>query len=165
MKTYTKLTLGFISSIFVANLALAADSGAGMGMNNPGMDCNGMSMMPGNMGMNPVAQAKKHLGELQAKLNLTKEQQPAWETFSTLVNEQAGNMAAMQGEKKDMKKDMTMTAPEHMAMMAEMMKTRAENMAKMTDTVKTFYAELSTDQQKAFDELHMNNMRTMSPAK
>jgi hypothetical protein len=60
---------------------------------------------------------------------------------------------------------MSMAAPEHMAMMAEMMKTRAENMAKMADTVKTFYAELSTDQKKAFNELHMEHMNQMSRAK
>lgn len=165
MKLHTKLTLGLISTVFAANFALAADNGAKMGMNNPGMDCKNMSMMPGDMGMDPVAQAKKHLGELQAKLKLTKEQQPAWETFSTLVSEKANNMAAMQDKKKDMTKAMTMAAPEHMAMMAEMMKTRAENMAKMADNVKTFYAELSTDQQKAFDELHMEHMSHMSQAK
>lgn len=169
MKLHTKLTLGLISSVFAANLALAADSSAKMNMNSPGMDCNGMSMMPGDMGTNPVDRAKKHLGELQTKLKLTKEQQPAWETFSTLVNEKANNMAAMQDKKKDMTKAMTMSmamaAPEHMAMMAEMMKTRAENMAKMADNVKTFYAELSTDQQKAFNELHMEHMSHMSQAK
>jgi hypothetical protein len=167
MNLQTKLTLGLISSVFAANLALAADSDAKM--NNPGMDCKNMSMMPGDMGTNPVTQAKQHLGELQAKLKLTKEQQPAWETFSTLVNEQANNMEAMQDKKKDMGKamtmSMTMAAPEHMAMMADMMKTRAENMTKMADNVKTFYAELSTDQKKAFDELHMKHMNQMSRAK
>lgn len=169
MKLHTKLTLGLISSVFAANLALAADNGANMRMNNPGIDCNGMSMMPGDMGMNPAVQAKKHLSELQAKLKLTQEQQPAWETFSTLVNEQANNMAAMQDKKKDMPQAMTMSttmaAPEHMAMMAEMMKTRAENMAKIADAVKTFYAQLSSTQQKAFDEMHMEHMKQMSRAK
>ncbi|OGT88781.1 MAG: hypothetical protein A2514_08010 [Gammaproteobacteria bacterium RIFOXYD12_FULL_61_37] len=161
MKLHTKLTLGLISSVFAANLAMAADGAAKMTMNNPGMGCNSMSMMPGDMGMNPVARAQKHLGELQAKLKLTKDQQPAWETFSTQVNDQAKNMAAMQDKKKDMTQTMSTSAPEHMAMMAEMMKTRAENMAKMADAVKTFYAALTTDQQKAFDELHMEHMSQM----
>ena len=165
MKLQTKLALVLISSTFAANLALAADSGAKMGMNSSGMDCKNMSMMPGDMGTDPVAQAKKHMGELQAKLKLTKKQQPAWETFSSLVNEQTKNMAAMQDKKKDMTKAMTMAAPEHMAMMAKMMKTRAESMTKLADAVKTFYAKLSTDQQKAFDTLHMKHMSHMSQAK
>lgn len=165
MKLHTKLTLGLISSVFAANLALAADSGAKMTMNNPGMDCKGMSMMPGDMGTNPVAHAQKHLSELQAKLKLTKDQQPAWKTFSTQVNDQAKNMAAMRDKKKDMTQTMPKPAPEHMAMMAEMMKTRAENMAKMAEAVKTFYAELTTDQQKAFDKVHMEHMSHMAHGK
>jgi len=165
MKLHTKLTLGLISSVFAANLATAAESGAKMTMNNPGMDCNSMSMMPGDMGMNPTARAQKHLSELNAALKLTKDQQPAWETFSAKVNDQAKNMAAMQDKKKDMTQTMPKSAPEHMAMMAEMMKTRAENMAKMADAVKTFYAGLTTDQQKAFDKVHMEHMSHMSHMK
>lgn len=165
MKLHTKLTLGLISTVFAANLVLAADSGAKMSMNNPGIDCKGMSMMPGDMGTNPVAHAQKHLAELKAKLKLTKDQQPAWETFSTQVNDQAKNMAAMQDKKKDMTQAMSKSAPEHMAMMAEMMKTRAENMAKMADAVKTFYTELSTDQQKAFDKMHAEHMSHMGHMK
>ena len=163
MKLHTKFTLVLISSVFAANLASAAESGAKTTMNNPGMNCNDMSMMPGDMGMNPVARAEKHLSELNAALKLTKDQQPAWETFSAKVNDQAKNMAAMQDKKKDMTR--TMPVPEHMAMMAEMMKTRAENMAKMADAVKSFYAGLTTDQQKAFDKVHMEHMSHMSHMK
>lgn len=165
MNTHTKLALGLISSVFAANLAMAADNGAKMPMHNPGMDCKGMSMMPGDMGANPVARAQQHLAELKAKLKLTKDQQPAWETFSTQVNDQAKNMADMQDKKKDMAQAMPTSAPEHMAMMAEMMKTRAENMAKMADAVKTFYAVLTTDQQKTFDKMHSEHMGRMSPMK
>lgn len=165
MKPHTKLTMGLISTVFAANLALAADSGAKMDMNSPDMHCKNMSMMPGDMDTNPVDHAKKHLAELEAQLKLTKEQQPAWETFSTQVNEQAKNMADMRDKKKDMAKTMPMSAPEHMGMMAEMMKTRGEKMATMADAVKTFYAELSTDQKMAFDKLHMEHMSHMSQAK
>lgn len=165
MKLHTKLTLGLLSSVFAANLALAADSGAKMSMNNPGMDCNGMSMMPGDMGTNPVARAQKHLSELEATLKLTRNQQPAWDTFSAQVNNQAKNMAAMQDTKKDMAQTLPKSAPEHMAMMAEMMKTHAENMSRMAAAAKTFYDQLTTDQQKAFDKLHTEHMSHMAHMK
>jgi hypothetical protein len=169
MKLHTKLTLGLISSVFAANLALAADSGAKMSMNNIGMDGKGMNMMPGDMSANPVADSQMHLSELKAELKLTKDQQPAWDTFSTRVNERAKKMADMRDTRQGMNKDMTQTmpksAPEHMALMAEWMMMRAENMAMMADTVKTFYAELTTNQKSAFDKLHMENMKRVSHAK
>lgn len=165
MKLPTKLTIGLISTVFAANLALAADSDAKMDMKSHDMHCKNMSMMPGDMDTNPVEHAKKHLAELETQLKLTPEQQPAWTTFSTQVNEQATNMAAMQDKKKDMTNTMAMSAPEHMAKMAEMTKMRAEKMAKMADVVKTFYGELSSDQKMTFDKLHNEHMSHMSRAK
>ncbi len=161
MNSHTKLALGVIASTFAANLAMAADSGGNMSMNKSGMDCKGMSMMPGDMGTHPVAHAKKHLGELHTNLKLTKEQQPAWETFSTQVIEQAKSMAAMQDSKKNMTQNMPKSAPEQMAMMAEMMKSRAEHMAKIADSVKTFYSGLSAEQQKVFDKMHRDHIHSM----
>ena len=95
MKLPTKLTLGLISSLLVASLATAAEQGAKMSRQTPGMDCNGMSMMPGDMGADPIVRAHTHLSDLNAKLKLTKDQQPAWQTFSDQVNAQAKTMKAM----------------------------------------------------------------------
>lgn len=165
MKLPTRLTLGLISSVFAMNLATAAENGAKMSMNNPGMNCNGMSMMPGDMGMNTVAKAQKHLSELQTALKLTKDQQPAWDTFAAKVKDQAKQMATMRNQKHDMTQAMPKSAPEHMAMMADMMKTRAEDMATMAGAVKVFYDGLTVEQQKAFDKLHMEHMSQMAHMK
>lgn len=161
MKLHTKLALGLISSLFVANLATAAEPGTKMSRHNLGMDCNNMSYMPGDMRTDPIARAQKNLSELKAKLNLTNDQQPAWQTFSDQVNDQAKNMAEMRNKMKDKMQTMPKTAPEQMANMAEMMKDRAQGIAKMADAVKTFYATLTPEQQTAFDKVHMNRMNRM----
>jgi len=156
MKLHTKLTLGLISSLFVVSLATA---GTKMGPYHSGMGCDGMGMMSGDMKMDPVARAEKHLGELKAKLNLTADQQPAWKTFSEQVNDQAKNMAAMRDQMKDNAQSMPKkTAPERMAKMAEWMKDRAQNMDKMAGAVKTFYATLTPEQQATFDTMQMSHM-------
>jgi periplasmic protein CpxP/Spy len=152
MKLHTKLTLGLISSLFAANLAMAVGPGAKMNRHHAGMDCNDMSMMSGDMKMNPVDRADKHLTELNAKLNLTADQQPAWQTFSNHVKEQAKKMGTKRG---------MMKAPEHMAKMANLMKEKAEHMAKMAEVVKTFYATLTPAQQSAFDMVHESHMAGM----
>jgi len=146
MKLHAKLMLGLISSLFAASIATAAGHGTKMSPHHHGMDCNSMSMMSGDMSMDPVARTQKHLSELNAKLNLTKEQQPAWQTFSDQVNDQAKNMASMRDKMKADAQSMPKSAPEHMARMADMMKDRAQNMATMADAVKTFYATLSPEQ-------------------
>lgn len=165
MKLHTKLALGLISSLFVANLATAAEPGTKMSRHNLGMDCNNMSYMPGDMSYmpgdmrtDPIARAQKNLSELKAKLNLTNDQQPAWQTFSDQVNDQAKNMTEMRNKMKDKMQTMPKTAPEQMANMAEMMKDRAQGIAKMADAVKTFYATLTPEQQIAFDKVHMSRM-------
>ncbi len=159
MKLPTKILLGLIP-VFAMSVASAAAHDAKMG-HHKGKDCD-MSMMSGEMGKDPVATATKHLAELKAKLKLTPAQQPAWDTFSGQVNEQAKSMAAMHDMKQDKMKDktqpMTMSAPDKMAMMADMMKERAQGMSKMADNVKTFYATLTPEQKAAFDKMHMSHM-------
>lgn len=159
MKLHTKLTLGLVSSLFAVSLATAANSGAKMGPYHAGMDCNGMGMMSGDMKMDPVARAQQHLIELNAKLNLTADQQPAWKTFSERVNDQAKNMVAIRDQMEDNDQSLPKkTAPERMAKMADFMKDRAQNMARMADAVKTFYATLTAEQQATFDKIQMSKM-------
>ena len=159
MKLHTKLTLGLISSLFAVSLATA---GTKMGPYHAGMGCDGMGMMSGDMKMDPVARAEKHLGELKAELNLTAAQQPAWQTFSGQVNDQAKNMAAMRDQMRGNAQSMpNKSAPERMAKMADWMKDRAQKMEKMADAVKTFYATLTTEQQATFDKMQMSHMGRM----
>lgn len=165
MKLRTKLALGLISSVFAIGVATAANHDGKMGGQKHEMDGDSMGMMEGHMMMDPVATAHKHLSELKAKLNHTKEQEPAWQVFSDQVNAQAKNMASMHDKMKGNMQNMPMTAPERMAMMADMMKDRAQNMATMADAVKTFYATLTPEQKSAFDKMHMSQMKSMDHMK
>jgi protein CpxP len=161
MKLYTQITLGLISSLLAVSVATAADPGSRMKRHNHESGCDGMGLMQGDMKMDHVARAEKHLSELKAKLNLTKDQDPAWSVFSDQVTAQAKNMASMQ---EDMKKDMQnmpQTAPERMALMANKMKDRAQHMATMTDTVKAFYNTLTPEQKTMFDKMQISQMGRM----
>ena len=158
MKLHTKISLGLIASVFAVGVATAAHHEGAM-KGQAGMDCDGMGMMHGKM-MDPAATAHKHLAELKSELKLTKDQEPAWQTFSDKVNAQAKNMDAMRDKMKMDRPDMPMSSPDRMEMMSGMMKDRAQMMATMADTVKTFYATLTPEQKSTFDKMHMNHMKS-----
>lgn len=161
MKICTKVSLGLISSVLVLSLATAADNDGMAHSQSHEKDCNSKSTMKGDMRMDPAAKVKQHLSELKTQLNLTKDQEPALQTFSDQVNEQAKTMMSMQ---EKMKGDMPKTAPERVAMMADTSKSQAQHMATMADTVKTFYGALNSEQQATFDKIqlsHMSNMHDM----
>ncbi len=164
MKLRTTLMITLISSALTLGAATAAGHGGKMGGGKHKMDCAGMSMNQDGM-MDSVARAEKHLSELKAKLNLTHDQEPAWQTFSGQVKDQAKSMAAMHDKKKEEMKNMPKSAPDQMAMMASMMKDRAQNMSTMADNVKTFYATLTPEQKVAFDKVHMGHMKRMERMK
>ncbi len=161
MKLRTKLTLGLMSSLLAASIATATEYTSEMNPNKSAMNSNSMGMMSGDMKMDPVATSTKHLNELKDKLNLTQEQQPAWQKFSTQVNDQAKKMAAMRDDMKSGTQSMPQTAPEHMAKMADMMKDRAQSMTTLSDALKVFYANLSSDQQATLDKMHRTQMTKM----
>lgn len=162
MKLHTnKLTLGLMASLCAASFATSAEYGAKMGQGNPEMDGNNMDMMSADMKMDPVARAQKHLGELNARLNLTNDQQPAWQTFSNQVNDQAKKMASVRDQMQGGAQSMPKTAPEQMARMAAMMEGRAQSLDKLSDAVKTFYGSLTPGQQTTFDKIHTSHMARM----
>ena len=153
MKLRTTLMLTVISSALALGVATAGEGK--MGGKNHEMNCPSMGMM------DSTERAEKHLSELKAALKLTKDQEPAWQTFSDQVKTQAKTMASMHDKKKEGMKDMPQSAPEKMAMMSSMMKERAQNMSTMADNVKTFYATLTPEQKVAFDKMHTNHMGHM----
>lgn len=165
MKHFTKVVLGLFSTLLAVNIALADERYGKSGQHKYDKGCESTNRMSGEMGVDAIARANKHLNELKTKLNLTSDQQPAWQAFSDQINEQAKNMATLQNKMKDRAKNMPMTlpmsVPEQMAKMAEQMKERAQDMGKMADTVNTFYAALTPEQQVIFDKTHMNQMSAM----
>lgn len=125
--------------------------------------CEGMEHHGGKMGMGGMAMGdpQKHLAELHAKLKLSKDQEPAWQTFSDQVTAQAKKMGEMHEHKGADREKMGKTTPERMDMMAGMMQERAQTMRSMADALKTFYATLTPEQKATLDAMHKEHMGHM----
>ncbi|VAY86742.1 conserved exported hypothetical protein [mine drainage metagenome] len=161
MKLHRKLTTGLICLVFSSGMATAADYNGNVNEQTHEMGCDEMGMKQGAMMTDLVATVHKHLGELKEKLNLTKDQEPAWKAFSDKVIEQAEKMVSMHRKMKGGTQSIPMTAPESMTMKADVMKDLAQNMALMANAVKTFYVTLTPEQKSIFDKSHMNYMKSM----
>jgi Spy/CpxP family protein refolding chaperone len=85
---------------------------------------------------------------LHAKLKLTAEQEPAWNTFAGKVKPVAADERSERPEPEEFAK---LTAPERMEAMLAGMKAREERMTAHLAAVKEFYAVLTPEQQKVFD--------------
>ncbi|MFZ6871418.1 Spy/CpxP family protein refolding chaperone [Undibacterium sp. Di27W] len=90
----------------------------------------------------------KHQAELHDKLKITAAQEPAWKTFTDAMN--PGPMPA-RPDRKEMDK---LTTPERMEKGLEKMKEHLAKMQSRLASLKTFYAVLTPEQQKIFDESH-----------
>lgn len=166
-----KFFIGLSAVAMTVSAGVYAQS-PGAGMAGPGMHDN-MHDMLGAKGEDRAKMVEKiqqriakHHAELHARLKLTAAQEPAWKTFTD-----ATTPAAMPTppERKDMEK---LTTPERMEKMLERAK---EHQAKMQDrlaALKTFYAVLTPEQQKTFDDSYrhmgqrgMRHQREHGPAK
>lgn len=130
-----------------AGMGMGAGTGAGMGMGGPGMhDCEGRDFTRSPEKMK--AGMEKYQTQLHAKLKLSAAQEPAWKTFVA-----AHNPAAMPTppDRKEMEK---LTTPERMEKMMERSKQHQEKMQEHLAALKTFYAVLTPEQQKVFDDSH-----------
>ena len=96
----------------------------------------------------PEAMAKRQ-AKLHAALKLTPEQETAWNTFAEKMKP-AGPMA-----RPDWSKLAKETAPERMENMLALMKAHQARMESHLQVVKDFYAQLTPDQQKVFDQEFM----------
>lgn len=160
MNAISKTSLGLIAGLFALGIATAGnDDSMGSGQNHPMGSDSGNMPRGHHMNMDPVARTQQNLSELKAKLNLTKEQEPAMQTFSDQVKQQAKSMMAMQDK---MKTARSKPAPEHMAVMADAAKDRAQAMSTMAESVKTFYGVLNPEQQATFDKIHVGHMSQMT---
>ncbi|MFZ6655160.1 Spy/CpxP family protein refolding chaperone [Undibacterium sp. TJN19] len=90
----------------------------------------------------------KHQAELHDKLKITAAQEPAWKTFIDAMTP-----AAMPA-RPDHKAMEKLTTPERMEKSLEKMKEHLAKMQNRLAALKTFYAVLTPDQQKIFDESH-----------
>jgi len=91
--------------------------------------------------------ADKRLGELKQKLAITPAQEGAWTAFAAAHQPPATPMA-----RPDREAMSRMTTPERIDQMRAMRTQRNAEMDRRLDATKSFYAALTPDQRKLFDE-------------
>ena len=138
----------------IVTLLAAAALGAGPAMAYKGGDCGpmGYGMKDGPKAermkerMQERHQARQE--QLHKDLKLTAAQEPAWKAFT----ENSGPQADWKFPDRDAMDKLT--APERMEKMLEMSKQHQAYMAERLEAMKTFYAVLTPEQKKVFDEHH-----------
>ncbi|MFD1712513.1 hypothetical protein FVQ98_09610 [Ottowia sp. GY511] len=93
----------------------------------------------------------KRQAELKAALKLTSAQEGAWITFTTATQPPA--RAERSAQDRDAFKNLN--TPQRIDLMEKRMAERQAHMKQRGDAVKTFYAQLTPEQQKVFDERGM----------
>lgn len=130
---------------FVQSLFLAAGVGAfvaGPAMADPGCD------LKGRHAERHARMMEQHHNQLHDALKLTAEQEPAWKT---LIESEQPRPALSGGQPEDWAK---LNAPERAEKMLELSKARQVQMAEHVAALKTFYAALTPEQQKVFEDFH-----------
>lgn len=127
----------------------ATDMGQGAG---PAAHAQGMGM---GMGKHDPAQMQtrmtQRLAKLKNKLNITPAQEAAWTSYADALKPMP--RAAMSSSRAELNK---LTMPERLdrmrALHTEHMTAKTAQMAQYADATKAFYATLSADQKKVFDD-------------
>ena len=88
----------------------------------------------------------KRQAELKAQLKLTAAQEPAWNTFTSAVQPPAN------WKRPDRAEFAKLTTPERIDKMKALRAERNARMDQRADATKTFYAALTPEQKKTFDE-------------
>lgn len=94
--------------------------------------------------------AKRH-AELKARLKITPEQESAWDTFTTAMKPPTAAMGQMRQMHAEMDK---LSTPERIDKMRALRSQHTAEMEKREEAIKTFYASLTPDQKKTFDDEH-----------
>jgi periplasmic protein CpxP/Spy len=88
----------------------------------------------------------KRLGELKQKLQISRGQESAWETWTAAIKPTHLQRPDRAGFRQ-------LTTPERIDRIKAMRAQRGAEMDKRLDATKTFYAQLNPEQQKVFDEV------------
>ena len=160
MQSRSKLLLVAVALAAASTLALA-QGGPGMHMGDGPMMHEGGPMMRGGPGgrMDPAKMQAMHdrrMAALKATLKLTPAQEPAWAAFADAAKPNPQVMKQHQAQRQALHDEMAkLTAPQRLDKMKEVQSQHAKDMAaamdKRAEATKTFYAQLSPEQQKAFD--------------
>lgn len=109
--------------------------------------CESRQMQKGDSGREGRRDA--HLAALKEKLQLSVEQEAAWNAFAGAAQsgsrQQGVDRKAMHGEFEKL------STPERLDRMQAMAEKRYARMAERAETIRAFYAQLTPEQQKVFD--------------
>ena len=109
---------------------------------------SGKMQHEGHRASNPVERMAKYQARLHDKLKLTAAQEPAWATF-TAANEPKKPMGDWKAKHEAIAK---LSAPERMEQWIAMSKERIASQESRLASLKTFYAVLTPEQKKVFDD-------------
>lgn len=150
-----KKTVNKSVKMILAGVAIAALSAS---VYARGGDCDygygpgyGGGMHGGMMGMNPERMEKmreQHLAALHDKLKLTAQQETAWKKFA------ASQPIPAKAERLDPAEMEKLHAPQRLEKGLEHMRAMEARMTEHLAALKEFYAALTPEQQKIFDEDH-----------
>ncbi|HET8744826.1 MAG TPA: Spy/CpxP family protein refolding chaperone [Ramlibacter sp.] len=96
----------------------------------------------------------KRLGHLKEKLQISRGQESAWETWTAALK------PAQRLQRPDRAAFKAMSTPERIDRFKALRAQRAAEMDKRLDATKSFYAQLTPDQQKTFDKVGMRFVRS-----
>ena len=141
MKKSAKLILAMLAAAGFAAASSAYAMGPGCGPMEGGTMFQG-----GPMSGKAAEFREKRQAELHKKLNLSADQEAAWKTFSEKMQ------AALPQNRPDREEMRKLSAPERMDKMLAMMKEGEKHMEARAAALKEFYAVLTPEQRKLFDE-------------
>ncbi|HEY5791057.1 MAG TPA: Spy/CpxP family protein refolding chaperone [Gammaproteobacteria bacterium] len=130
-------------------------SGAGYGagpMSGQGMGYGGMHHGPRHDGRFAPAAYGDRLERMRAGLELSAEQEPAWQAFSAKLEAQREAMAEHRETMRESVQEGA-TAVELAERRVQWMGQRLAAMTELSEAVKSFYAQLTPEQQQRFDRL------------
>ncbi len=119
--------------------------GPGAGMGPGGYHMGGRG--PG-AGGNPAEWADARLDAMKAQLNITSEQDPAWDAYATQVKAQAAGMQAIHAQMWNA----TGTAAERATAHAAVMEQRAKGMSDVASAFTALYDALTPEQKAIADQ-------------
>lgn len=149
------------NSFFIGLTALSISAGALAQTPPPPPAAASMQNGHGKMGDHMKDHMAEHLAQLHDKLKLSTTQEPAWKTFTDAITPAMPPAPPAPPPDKSADK---LSTPEQMEKMLDRMKEHEAQMQKHLAAVKTFYAVLTPEQQKTFDEAHRRMQHHMHEA-
>jgi Spy/CpxP family protein refolding chaperone len=144
--TMNKLTQRFLATSVAVLLAGVSVSAMARG---PG-GCNGSpdSAHAEKMQQHKAEKIAKHQTDLKAALKLSAAQEPAWAAFTGAMKAPAAHAKNCPSHDEMAK----LTTPQRMEKMQAMKSEHDKQMTQRMEATKTFYAALTPEQQKVFDD-------------